>query len=215
MKEAYIFDIDDTLIHTNSHMYVYDNHSNLIDKINSRDYVHKRNMIHNFYHKNNYKVCSDEFGDDEDLSYSFLLNGHTLDEQLEILKKVMNKNHIDVYIVTGRANSQESIQKLFQEKFNIHIQKSHIYPVSNKKIMNEVTENIIQNYGENIQDFLSNGRNSANFKKNSFFHILSKNYNNVYFYDDDPNNIQCFDHLVEDMNKNLSYSIVSHSFLIH
>ena len=59
-------------------------------------------------------TAGDEFGDDEDLSYHFLLNGKTLHIQLDILKKIINEN-IDVYIVTGRANSQESIQKLFQE----------------------------------------------------------------------------------------------------
>jgi hypothetical protein len=49
-RVAHIFDLDDTLIRTNSHIYVYHPESGeLMDKINSRDYVHKRSVVKEYY----------------------------------------------------------------------------------------------------------------------------------------------------------------------
>ncbi len=218
VKEAYIFDLDDTLIHSNSHLYVYDHQDLLIEKMNSREYVYKRNNIKEYTSKG-YHVNSDEFGGNgltreaDELSFQHLMNGEALERQIEILRKKSREHNVDIYLVTGRANSREKLQYLIQTRFHVHIPLQHIYPVSNKVIMNELWYRLHREEDYGIIHLLENGKSAANFKKTSLYDILRKRYHKVHFYDDDFDNIACFDHLVEELNA-LGYGIESKSNLI-
>ena len=217
-KHAYIFDLDDTLIQSNSLIYVYNQYSELIDKINSRDYVKKRGVISEYY-KKGYKVDTTEFGGSGNClisdrrSYDFLYNGITLHKQLNILKNISQNDNIDIYIVTGRANKPESIKELIYEKFGISILLNNIYPVGNREKMDLLWYKLNKNEHYGIIDLLKNGKNAANYKKSALYDILRKKYNFVNFYDDDPENINCFDNLVEEL-KNIGFHFISNSYLI-
>ncbi len=215
MKEAYIFDIDDTLIKTDSHIYVYNHQNELIDKIDSRSYVKKRNMMKTYYEEG-YQVNTDEFGGvgscevADMLSYHHLTYGETLKEQMEILQNVAlrakerkKEKMIDIYFVTGRANQPETLQKLIQERFGLSIPISHIYPVSNQTCMKELYTRLEE--CEVARSILYNGKSDANFKKRSFYDILRKEYDYVEFYDDDMDNILCFENVVKALNPKLKH----------
>ncbi len=218
LKNAYIFDLDDTLIKSKSLIYIYNEKSELIDKINSEDYVKKRGIINDYY-KKGYNVDTHEFGGNGDCLYSdrksheFLLNGHILHNQVEILKNVIQNNSNNVYIVTGRANQPETLKRLLNEKFNINIPINNIYPVSNKEKMNLLWMKIKNNTHYGIIDLLENGKNAKNYKKIAFYDILRKKYEYVSFYDDDPENIDCFDNIIKELN-NIGFNIKSKSYLI-
>ena len=214
-RVAHIFDLDDTLIRTNSHIYVYDPESReLIDKINSRDYVHKRSVVKEYYQRG-CLVNTDEFGSDDRLSYQFLYDGESLEEQVRLLREIAEggKGTIDLYVVTGRGNSPGMIAQLFAEKFGIRIPEENIYPVSYATKMKSLWAEIHEKYDPAITDLLSSGKSVANFKKSSFFDILSKKYEEVYLYDDDHDNILCFRNLVDELNQ-LGFSIQGHTFRI-
>ncbi len=217
-KHAYIFDLDDTLIKSKSLIYVYNQNSELIDKINSEDYVKKRGVIADYY-KSGFKVDTTEFGGlgncllSDRSSYDFLYNGTPLHKQLNILKEVSNKDNIDIYIVTGRANKPESIKRVIYEKFGVSILLNHIYPVGNREKMDLLWYKLNQNENDGIIDLLKNGRNSANFKKAALYDILRKKYDYVTFYDDDPENIDCFDNLINELN-HIGFHIKSNSYLV-
>jgi hypothetical protein len=218
MKEAYIFDLDDTLIQSNSHIYVYDQKNLLVDKINSREYVHKRNNVKK-YIKDGYHVNTTEFGGEgecqetDHTSLHYLMNGTTLDKQIHILKEKSKYNHIDIYLVTGRGNKPETLQHLIQTRFQVHIPINHIYPVSNKNVMNSLWYRLHNHENYGIIHLLENGKNAANFKKASLYDILRKKYDKVTFYDDDHDNIDCFNNLVEDLNQ-FGFHIQHQSYLI-
>ena len=217
-KHAYIFDLDDTLIQSNSLIYVYNEQSELIDKINSRDYVKKRGVISEYY-KKGYHVDTTEFGGlgncllSDKSSYNFLYNGIPLHKQLNILKDVSERSNVDIYIVTGRANKPESIKQLIYEKFGISILLNNIYPVGNREKMDLLWYKLSKNEHYGIIDLLKNGKNAANYKKAALYDILPKKYDFVNFYDDDPENINCFDNLVEEL-KNNGLHFISNSYLI-
>ncbi len=217
-RVAHIFDLDDTLIRTNSHIYVYHQESGeLLDKINSRDYVHKRSIVKEYYQQG-CRVNTDEFGSDDALSYQFLYNGETLEEQLALLKEVVKKmrsgtGSVDLYVVTGRGNAPGTISRLFAEKFGIEIAEENIYPVSFQEKMQSLWAEIHEKYDVGITELLSTGKSAANFKKSSFFDIMSKKYDEVYLYDDDHDNILCFQNLVDELNR-LGFAIQAHAFTI-
>ncbi len=217
-KNAYIFDLDDTLIESNAHIYVYDHSNVLIDKINSRDYVNKRDIINNYYN-NNYLIDTNEFGglgncvDIDKKSYDILFNGKILYKQFNILKQMYGNNNTDIYIVTGRANKPETIKNLIFNKFNINILLDNIYPVNNKQHMNLIFSKLQQNENNDIINMLKTGKNSSNHKKIALYDILQKKYNYVTFYDDDPFNIKCFNELVEEMS-NIGINVLTKSYLI-
>lgn len=217
-KHAYIFDLDDTLIQSNSLIYVYNHNSELIDKINSRDYVKKRGLIADYY-KKGYNVDTTEFGGlgnclvSDKCSYDFLYNGVPLQKQLNILKEMSERSNVDIYIVTGRANKPESIKRLIYEKFGVSILLNNIYPVGNREKMDLLWYKLNKNENYGIIDLLKNGKNSANYKKAALYDILRKKYDFVNFYDDDPENINCFDNLVEEL-KNIGFHFISNSYLI-
>ena len=217
-KHAYIFDLDDTLIKSKSLIYVYNQNSELIDKINSEDYVKKRGVIAGYY-KSGFKVDTTEFGGlgnclvSDRSSYNFLYNGVPLDKQLNILKDAANTNNIDIYIVTGRANKPESIKQLIYEKFGVSILLNNIYPVGNKEKMDLLWYKLNQNENDTIMNVLKNGHNATNFKKAALYDILQKKYDYVTFYDDDPENIDCFDNLIIELN-NIGFHIKSNSYLV-
>jgi hypothetical protein len=214
MKEAYIFDMDDTLIASNSHIYVYNHQNELIDKINSRSYVNKRNQVKEYY-QSGYRVNTDEFGGigncevADMLSYHHLYHGETLKEQIEILQNIVlrakEERVVDLYFVTGRANKPETLQKLIQERFDISIPTSHIYQVINQECMKKLEE---QEDGR-ARSILYNGKSDTNFKKRSFYDILQIEYDYIEFYDDDPDNILCFENVVKSYqeieNKRIEY----------
>jgi hypothetical protein len=218
MKEAYIFDLDDTLIHSNSHIYVYDHQQLLVDKISSREYVHKRSVIKEYASKG-YHINSDEFGGDglcneaNELSLEYLMKGQHLMDQISILRKKSKEEQVDIYLVTGRANKRETLQHLIQTRFQVHIPLDHIYPVSNKMNMNELWYRLHKEEHYGVIHLLENGKSAANFKKASLYDILRKRYEKVYFYDDDFDNIVCFDNLVEELRV-LGYRMQGKSYLI-
>ncbi len=218
IKHAYIFDLDDTLIKSKSLIYIYNENSELIDKINSEDYVKKRSLIADYY-KSGFTIDTTEFGGlgncllSDKSSYNFLYNGTPLHKQLNILKEVADKDNIDVYIVTGRANKPESIKQLIYERFGVSILLNHIYPVGNKEKMDLLWYKLNKNENNTIIHLLKNGSNSANFKKAALYDILQKKYDYVTFYDDDPENINCFDNLIIELN-NIGFHIKSNSFLV-
>jgi hypothetical protein len=220
MKEAYIFDLDDTLIRSDSHIYIYDEKNLLVEKINSREYVKKRDTIKKYY-KNGFHINTDEFGgegshhDADYTSLQYLMNGHTLQEQISILKEKSQYNHIDIYLVTGRGNKPETLQHLIQTRFQVHIPIGHIYPVSNKNCMNSLWYRLHKQENYGIIHLLENGKNAANFKKASLYDILRKKYERVSFFDDDHENIDCFNNLVSELNELKVYGIIQHkSYLI-
>ena len=217
-KHAYIFDLDDTLIQSNSLIYVYNENTELIDKINSRDYVKKRRVI-NEYYKKGYHVDTTEFGGlgncliSDKRSYDFLYNGVVLQKQLNILKEMSERNNVDIYIVTGRANKPESIKQLIYEKFGVSILLNNIYPVGNREKMDLLWYKLNKNESYGMIDLLKNGKNATNYKKIALYDILRKKYNFVNFYDDDPENINCFNNLVDELKNNGLY-FESNSYLI-
>ena len=214
-RVAHIFDLDDTLIRTNSHIYVYHPESReLIDKINSREYVHKRGVVKEYYQRG-CLVNTDEFGSDDALSYQFLYDGETLEEQVKLLREIVESGTgtIDLYVVTGRGNSPGMIAQLFREKFDIQIPEENIYPVSYVAKMESLWAEIHEKYDPTITEMLSSGKSVANFKKSSFFDILSKKYEEVYLYDDDHDNILCFRNLIDELN-HLGFTILGRAFTI-
>jgi hypothetical protein len=217
-KHAYIFDLDDTLIKSKSLIYVYNQNSELIDKINSEDYVKKRGVIADYY-KSGYKVDTTEFGGlgncllSDKSSYDFLYNGVPLQKQLNILKEMSERNNVDIYIVTGRANKPESIKQLIYEKFGVSILLNNIYPVGNKEKMDLLWYKLNQNENDTIMNVLKNGHNATNFKKAALYDILRKKYDYVTFYDDDPENIDCFNNLINELN-NIGFNMKSNSYLV-
>jgi hypothetical protein len=229
MREAYIFDLDDTLIQSNSHIYIYDNKNLLVEKINSHEYVHKRNNVKK-YIKDGYHVDTREFGGEglcqeaDHTSLQYLMNGIPLHDQIHILQEKSKYNNIetslsdqsskiDIYLVTGRGNKPETLQHLIQTRFQVHIPINHIYPVSNKNSMNSLWYRLHNHENYGIIHLLENGKNAANFKKASLYDILQKKYDKVTFYDDDHDNIDCFNNLVEDLNI-LGFHIQHQSYLI-
>ena len=203
MKKAYIFDLDDTLIRSKSHIYVYNEDNELVDKINSQEYVHKRDIIRN-YHIDGYKVETHEFGGNgscdhaDRLSYYCLMEGETLESQIHILRKyVKEENNCDIYVVTGRGNKRQTLHELIKERFDIEIPIEHIYPVSNDEYMEEVRKRFSE------EELMRLG-SICNFKTNSLYDILRKEYDYVEFYDDDPRNIEAFHQMIH-LFKNTKY----------
>jgi hypothetical protein len=217
-KRAYIFDLDDTLIESHAHIYIYDHNNNLVDQINSRDYVNKRNIIKSYY-DNNYRVDTYEFGglgnceNSDKKSYEMLFNGKTLYKQLNVLKEIYGNSDNDIYIVTGRANKPETIKNLIYNKFNINILLNNIYPVSNKQHMHLLSSKLEKTENSEIINMLKSGKNATNHKKLALYDILSKKYNYVTFYDDDPFNINCFNDLILELSI-LGINISTKSYLI-
>ncbi len=201
MRKAYIFDMDDTLICSDSHIYVYDQNHDFVEKINSQQYVHKRDDIKR-YHQNGYLIKTCEFGGDgscdhaDHLSYQHLMRGETLEAQISILRSCAN--NADLYLVTGRGNKRETLRNVIKERFDIDIPVDHIYPVSNCAYMEEVRNRLSEEELERLGQI-------TNFKTNSLYDILRKGYDYVEFYDDDPRNIETFHRLMEHFPQKIEY----------
>lgn len=105
------------------------------------------------------------------------------------------RSNIDIYIVTERANKPESIKQLIYKKFGVSILLNNIYPVENKEKMDLLWYKLNKNENYGIIDLLKNGKNATNYKKSALYDILRKKYDFVNFYDDDSENINCYDNI--------------------
>lgn len=199
-RRALIFDMDDTLLVSKSFIYIYHPTSHeCVEMINSREYVQKREAIAR-YHQEGYFVDTHEFGENDQVSYEHLSVAKPVRRILRLLQKSHRDQDQDLYLVTGRANQPETLQRLFLERFSVEFPLNHIYPVGHKPTMDLVWERLEKREPEEVIKMLRKGAHHTNRKKSALYDILKKGYHEVTFYEDDPENIGCFDRLVEEIN---------------
>lgn len=214
-KKALIFDMDDTLLVSKSLIYVYhpDSHE-CIDMINSREYVLKRDVIAQYYQEG-YFVDTHEFGDNDAVSLEHLTIARPVARILRLLKKNHLDEEVDIFLVTGRANQPSSLQKLFLDRFQVRFPFSHIYPVGHRPTMDVIWEITERNQSSEILQMLREGTHCKNRKKIALFDILKRRYSEVVFYEDDPENIGCFQKLIDEMNRFEEFDGAIHGEVVH
>jgi hypothetical protein len=199
-RSALIFDMDDTLLVSKSFIYVYHPVSHeCVDMINSREYVRKRGEIARYYQEG-YFVDTHEFGENDRISYEHLSIAKPVKRILRILQVNHREGETDLYLVTGRGNQPETLQQLFLERFCVEFPLKNIYPVGHKPTMDLIWQWMEKRETPEVLQMLREGAHATNRKKIALYEILQKGYEDVTFYEDDPENIECFNQLVKEMN---------------
>ncbi len=203
-KRAYIFDLDNTLIETTAKAYLISPNGEIEGKYTTagvRD--HKRWINEKL--SEGYKMNFDEIGDDSDLSLYYLMEGMKL-EHFDYFEEKMRESPEDVYILTGRGNDPEVIETFFKMRWKIHIPQSQIFTVAHPDTFQSVKKDVEEQFKEHPiwQSFLVKDSPLASIHKKKrlvLFHVLSKGYDTVEFYDDDMDNIVEAREFEEDLKK--------------
>lgn len=119
MKRINIFDLDSTLIVTNSKIKIFDQKTgNLISALSPEEY-------NNYVKQDNHILNFDDFQNME-----LLKQGRIINWVFQILKKSINKGR-DVGIITMRPNQRQLYS--FFHSMKIHIPRENIFTVSDPK----------------------------------------------------------------------------------
>jgi hypothetical protein len=191
-KRAYIFDLDNTLIETKARAYLISPNGEIEGKYTTagvRD--HKRWINQKL--SEGYKMNFDEIGDNSDKSLYYLMEGMRL-QHFDYFEEKMRECPGDVYILTGRGNHPEVIETFFKMKWDIQIPQSHIFTVAHPDTFQSVKKYVEEKFDKHPiwSSFLVKDSPLASTHKKKrliLFHILSKGYDTVEFYDDDIDNI--------------------------
>jgi len=127
----------------------------------------------------------------------------------KIIKKNMKQfmNHYkmnpnNVYIVTGRGNEPELIQRLFKERWNIELPVENIITVANRNSFDNVLRVISERFGNNPFQHDNSPLGSIHKKKKmALFSIILRGYDKIYFWDDDKDNIDEAEELKSDLER--------------
>lgn len=192
-KRAYIFDLDDTLIKTKAKAYLYSPEGHLEGRYTTQGVRDHKKWITEKLNEG-YKMNFDEIGDDPDKSLYYLMEGERLNH-FSYFEEKMRESPEDVYILTGRGNHPEVIETFFKLKWNIKIPQSQIFTVAHPETFQRAKEEVEREFESHPiwQTFLVKDSPLASIHKKKrliLFHVLSKGYDRVEFYDDDEDNIR-------------------------
>jgi hypothetical protein len=204
-KKAYVFDLDDTLIETNAQIYLINPEGELVKSYRTselRDIKHKLNRKL----KKGYTLRFDEVGEDEDLTYEYLLEGNEIQENMMKFMKLQRKKNKDVFILTGRGNHPSIIHRIFMEKWDIDLPMENILPIAHKDTFQRVKDELYSYMsGHPILDRLEvsdTPTGAVNKKKKlSMMNIISKGYKRIYYIDDDKDNIDEIEELKNELGR--------------
>lgn len=203
-KRAYIFDLDNTLIETKARAYLYSPEGKMEGRYTTAEVRDHKKWI-NEKLSEGYKMNFDEIGDNSDKSLYYLMEGIKL-QHFDYFEEKMRENPKDVYILTGRGNHPEVIETFFKMKWDIQIPQSHIFTVAHPETFQNTKEEVEREFNTHPiwSSFLVKDSPLASTHKKKrliLFHILSKGYDTVEFYDDDMDNIREAQEFMKDVEK--------------
>ncbi len=198
-KKIYIFDYDDTLMTTSAKVIINDNGN--IYGLTTFEFMKKYNELSK---KKNIKYNFDEFGGNSELALKIMNQGKIISPVNDILQK--NKDsHLG--IITARNLDNELFMNFMIKKFNVKIPIENIFTVNNDKCYNNLVNKIkiiIENnqlINELINKLKINMTKISNRKQLAMLWFLSKDVEEIYYYDDDINNIKAIYQIQIELNK--------------
>lgn len=203
-KRAYIFDLDDTLIKTKAKAYLYSPEGTLEGRYTTQGVRDHKKWITEKLNEG-YKMNFDEIGDDPDKSLYFLMEGERLN-YFDYFEEKMRESPEDVYILTGRGNHPEVIETFFKMKWDIQIPQLQIFTVAHPETFQIAKEEVERQFHTHPiwSSFLVKDSPLASIHKKKrliLFHVLSKGYDTVEFYDDDEDNIREAQEFMKDVEQ--------------
>lgn len=205
LRNAYIFDLDNTLIETRAKAYLYSPRGELHSQYTTAGVRDYKKLINQKLGEG-YKMNFDEIGDHSEKSLYYLMESDVIQKHFDYFQEKIKESPEDVYILTGRGNHPEVIETFFKMKWNIEIPQKQIFTVAHPETF--------QNAKKEVQDvfdthpiwqtfFVSDSPLASIHKKKRLilFYVLSKGYEKVEFYDDDYDNIVEAMEFVEDIKK--------------
>jgi hypothetical protein len=187
-KKMYIFDYDDTLMTTYAKVIINDNGN--IYGLTTFEFMKKYNELSE---KKNIKYNFDEFGGNPELSLKIMNDGKIITSVNDILQQ--NKDS-ELGIITARNLDNQLFRNFMIKKFNVNIPVENIFTVNNdecyKKLINKIKVVIKNNPLINnlIKKLKINMIKISNRKQLAMLWFLSRDIEEIYYYDDDINNIK-------------------------